>query len=374
MYFDRCRKPRVVPENFVFIQVERDDGGRVLNLSEDGLCFEVFASISLDQPVHFWFSFDLRDRLEAIGRLVWMDSKKGIGGLQFTDISDSVRQQIRDWMGRSRAGEAAAENEKVPTVPLPANSLAHSELPAFVSNARPRSFPSTKTLLVDESASTSKDGSLARHSEALTGLTELIPLKRHQAALRFQFWRGLLIGLLIASLIAALLFKYANREPQHSGVRESPAQDSPGDSKENGESQVSKYTPDAPPPFSDGFVAAPRRRAADRLSDESVEPAAVKRRQEFGKSSRSRAERPVTPVLAGEPARKKGTAPDQLWAAVQAGNAKAAVTLADMYLGGDGVPENCVQAKVLLQVASQRKNAQAIQKLHELESTGCPAH
>jgi TPR repeat protein len=45
--------------------------------------------------------------------------------------------------------------------------------------------------------------------------------------------------------------------------------------------------------------------------------------------------------------------------------------LADRYLRGDGVPVNCLQARVLLLVASEKKNAAAVKKLHELDKTGC---
>ena len=71
--------------------------------------------------------------------------------------------------------------------------------------------------------------------------------------------------------------------------------------------------------------------------------------------------------------KKPSATPEQLWAAVRRGNATAAVALADRYLQGDGVPQHCDQARVLLLVASEKNNADAIRKLHELDSTGCPA-
>jgi len=76
-----------------------------------------------------------------------------------------------------------------------------------------------------------------------------------------------------------------------------------------------------------------------------------------------------------EPGRTKKipATPQQLWSSVQAGNTKAAVALADLYLRGDGVPVNCDQARVLLLVASKENNAEAIKKLQDLEATGCPA-
>jgi len=60
-----------------------------------------------------------------------------------------------------------------------------------------------------------------------------------------------------------------------------------------------------------------------------------------------------------------------LWSAVEKGNSTAEMDLADLYLHGDGVARNCDQARVLLSVASEKGNPEAMQKLHELNRTGC---
>jgi len=60
-----------------------------------------------------------------------------------------------------------------------------------------------------------------------------------------------------------------------------------------------------------------------------------------------------------------------LWAAVEKGNSAAEMDLADLYLHGDGVARNCDQARVLLSVASGKGNTEAMQKLRELNRTGC---
>jgi TPR repeat protein len=70
--------------------------------------------------------------------------------------------------------------------------------------------------------------------------------------------------------------------------------------------------------------------------------------------------------------RKTSMTPEQMWASVQSGNSKAAVALADLYIKGEGVPQNCNQARVLLLAASEKRNAEAIKRLHELDKTGCP--
>jgi TPR repeat protein len=72
--------------------------------------------------------------------------------------------------------------------------------------------------------------------------------------------------------------------------------------------------------------------------------------------------------------KKLPATPQQLWSSFQAGNMKAAVALADLYIRGEGVPVNCEQARILLQVASKKNNAEASKKLEELDQGGCPAN
>jgi hypothetical protein len=60
-----------------------------------------------------------------------------------------------------------------------------------------------------------------------------------------------------------------------------------------------------------------------------------------------------------------------LWSAVEKGNSAAEMDLADLYLHGDGVSRNCDQARVLLSVASEKGNTEAMEKLRELNRTGC---
>ena len=60
-----------------------------------------------------------------------------------------------------------------------------------------------------------------------------------------------------------------------------------------------------------------------------------------------------------------------LWSAVEKGSSAAEMDLADLYLHGDGVARNCDQARVLLSAASSKGNVEAMQKLSELNRTGC---
>jgi TPR repeat protein len=71
---------------------------------------------------------------------------------------------------------------------------------------------------------------------------------------------------------------------------------------------------------------------------------------------------------------KNPLTPDQLWTLVQAGNSTAAAALAELYIKGEGVPQSCAQARVLLLVASEKRSAAAIKRLAELDKGGCPAN
>ncbi len=59
-----------------------------------------------------------------------------------------------------------------------------------------------------------------------------------------------------------------------------------------------------------------------------------------------------------------------LWRATALGNSDAQVRLADMYIYGQGVPQNCDQGLILLRSAAQKANAQAQGKLGALYATG----
>lgn len=54
------------------------------------------------------------------------------------------------------------------------------------------------------------------------------------------------------------------------------------------------------------------------------------------------------------------------WRSLEAGYTNAALPLANLYLDGSGVSRSCTQARILLDAAAQKNNAQAIQRLAQL--------
>jgi hypothetical protein len=62
---------------------------------------------------------------------------------------------------------------------------------------------------------------------------------------------------------------------------------------------------------------------------------------------------------------------DLLWSGVRKGYVPAEVTLADLFLRGDGVEKNCDQARVLLVAASKKGSLDARQMLEQMAEQGC---
>jgi hypothetical protein len=333
---ERREKTRKVPDEFAFLQLEQDDGGTVLDISEGGLRFESFAPVQVNGPIHFWFSLNRRERIEASGELAWTDPERKSGGLKFLSLSEGARDLIRDYIGHSSPRK------------LPAKAAAREMDPVatFVSRARPAqaSFSSAKK----ENRDASIPFPVSAESMA-SGV--LVPMKRHLAAMRRQLHIGLVIGAAVAAIVtfgAVKLPQYLHQN--RSAVRPtvaSPAQ--------------------AGPAIGSTLIAPPA------TSGPATDVFAISNQNKGSVPARSPA-----PSSADAPIRtsrqKNPLTPDQLWAMVQGGNSTAAAALAELYIKGEGVPQSCAQARVLLLVASEKRNAAAIKRLADLDKEGCPAN
>jgi hypothetical protein len=333
---ERREKLRKVPDQFAFLQLEQDDGGTVLDISEGGLRFESFAPVQEHGPIHFWFSLNLRERIEAWGEVAWTDEQRKSGGLKFLSLSEGGRDQIREYLARSSPQK----------VPATAETREADAVATFVSRARPRQ--ATRFSATSES----RDASIpfrAPQEPVADGM--LVPIQRHLAAMRHQLIVGALLGACVAGIIAFAAVKFSqylheNRAAAKPSV-ELPAQTGPG----TGSTSI------VPP----------------AVSGTPADVFAIGNQKKGGVAARTTPTSP--PDTGGHATRPKNPlTPDQLWTLVQAGNSTAAAALAELYIKGEGVPQSCAQARVLLLVASEKRNAAAIKRLAELDKEGCPAN
>jgi len=113
---ERRKFPRKKPDQLSYVNLENDNGGMLLDLSESGLGFHVVSP--LDSPygkLRFWFSVKSIDRIEAYGELIWADETRKSGGVKFVDLPESALKQIRAWL----AAPATAQEIIDPTLLAP---------------------------------------------------------------------------------------------------------------------------------------------------------------------------------------------------------------------------------------------------------------
>jgi hypothetical protein len=377
MNLDRRQEFRKMPDTFAFLQLERDDGGSVLDVSEGGLRFETFAPVPERGLVHLWFSLNLRERIEAWAEVVWTNAAKKCGGLKFLRLSEGGRAQIREWMTR-QFPEAAPEEEylRAMVAEMPARMEA-SETDAvarFVSKAR-----LWKKTHLPGAEGAADSSTLFPAPPEVEASGELVPMQRHVSAMRRQLIVGLLLGTCISVTGAVAVFKYSHYRHENTGsgkaLAELSAQKSLGATLPPVAVNPASASGTPTDVFGSGIQnkkAAKARTPAISAAETGGHPGA----QAWEAAALSPSTRASLPTsLNANPSRQKtALTPQQLWASVQAGNTTAAVALAELYIDGEGVPQNCDQARVLLLVASEKRNAGAIKRLQELDKTGCPAN
>jgi len=381
MDLNRRQQFRKVPEKLAFLQLERDDGGTVLDVSEGGLRFETFAPVHKNGPVHFWFSLNLRDRIEAWGEVVWTNGAKKSGGLRFLRLSEEARRHIREWMAelpsrRVSGGKAAPSTGADGTVGK-VQTGKWDAVAAFVSKARPRRL----TLLAggEDSGDFSLGASIRQ--ETLNQASGLVPVQKYLAAKRKQLIFGILLGMCISGAFAISAFKYSNYRRQIRDAERLAGESRAARLGTEVQTPAQALTTPVRPHPAPGDIFSPGKQKRGTSSDNT----ANNQKAAAPWPPRSRAmEPPALVASTGSSSSRqahssddasqgqRSRTPAQLWASVQAGNSKAAVELAELYIQGEGVPRNCAQARVLLLVASEKRNAGAIKRLQDLDKTGCP--
>jgi cell division protein FtsN len=96
---ERRHSPRIALKNLAYVNLEPDNGGILIDVSEGGICFRSAVPVPQSSAVHFSFSLDSH-RIEASGRLAWTDTTRKRGGLRFTEVSSEAQSAISDWISR----------------------------------------------------------------------------------------------------------------------------------------------------------------------------------------------------------------------------------------------------------------------------------
>jgi hypothetical protein len=112
-------------QQLVYLELGRDNGGVMLNLSEEGCGFQAISPVKLGKT-RFAFQISGGRRIAGEGDVEWVDDAGIMGGLRFASLTPEARKQIRMWLADTNAPEELGEGVLPAATPGPP-----AEAPAF---------------------------------------------------------------------------------------------------------------------------------------------------------------------------------------------------------------------------------------------------
>jgi hypothetical protein len=91
-------RTRVV--DLVYLKMQPENGGILLDVSSTGLGFQAADPIGTEAQPHFRLSAGWIDDIELTGDLIWLDETRKRGGLRFGQLPEAVREQIQEWVSK----------------------------------------------------------------------------------------------------------------------------------------------------------------------------------------------------------------------------------------------------------------------------------
>ena len=139
---ERRRVPRLRLASLAYVDVDSDNGGILLNLSETGIALQAVApfagltrvTLRIQPPKP-------RKRLDLHAEITWLSESKKEAGLQFLEVADDTRAEIANWIsaeGGAREPRATGDSAApLPTAVSPAHFPEEAPAPG---RKWPRSF------------------------------------------------------------------------------------------------------------------------------------------------------------------------------------------------------------------------------------------
>lgn len=122
---ERRSSPREkMKHHVVLVFFGEDNWGKLTNMSESGMAFEFAKPPALSERVNFTFQAMggtpiprngkvLGDLFEAPGKIVWTREFERGAGVQFVDLAEASREQIRQWLSFETSTNTSTPGERV---------------------------------------------------------------------------------------------------------------------------------------------------------------------------------------------------------------------------------------------------------------------
>lgn len=101
---ERRLDPRLQVSNIMYVQLGEHNGGVILNVSNGGLAVQAATPLMVDQLPPLLFQLSATKWVQASARIAWLTPSKRTAGLQFNDLSETARGDIRGWIALEMGG------------------------------------------------------------------------------------------------------------------------------------------------------------------------------------------------------------------------------------------------------------------------------
>jgi hypothetical protein len=374
-------------QQLVYLELGRENGGVMLNLSEEGCGFQAITPVKCGET-RFAFQINGGRRIAGDAEVVWADEAGIMGGLRFLNLPVEAHREIRLWLNETNA---PAEPGFVPAA-VGSSAIGGQRVRAV--GGEERTTPAASVRVAEEEPPPAPPPWLnvrAGNYGPMDDERFRAPFRDHESfgpphQKSAAVWRGIAMMATLVALAALVIVYQHDVGTTLIWLGETLA----------GKTKASSVVPDKQPASS-----IPPTAANGGLENSATNPAAEKdvhsqKIDDLGLpadkelATAGRPEVPSTSSGAGsavgrpesvlesqglpqksEPTWNAGDSVESLWGAVQGGSVSAEMSLAERFARGEGVNKNCDQAKVLMKAAADRGNREARLRLYEMETAGC---
>jgi hypothetical protein len=389
-------------QSLVYLELGRENGAVMLNLSEEGCGFQAISPVKLGKT-RFAFQISGGRRIAGEAEVQWVDEAGVTGGLHFLDLQPEAKKQVRMWLNDTNAPEEPGDGVTTANAPVPVDNLRQSWVeaqnwqasgPAPAKETRRAPRPETSVGVAEEPPLAAPwANSPPSALPVLEDVRARFPLMRGDdyyggpRARSAARWRGLAV---LATVVAAGAFLYvyqreagesliwlgevlAGRTKASAAIPQSkpvetaaPAESAQAPADANA-AQEKTDAQETPKPGSGGEPTTESELTQGTQLPPMQSEAVIRSTQPRPESL---LEQPAERQKA-DPPRSESESVASLWDAVKGGSVAAEMSLAERFARGEGVAKNCDQARVLLKAAAGKGNKEARLRLYQLESGGC---
>ncbi|HZH85048.1 MAG TPA: PilZ domain-containing protein [Phototrophicaceae bacterium] len=96
--------------SLAYVKLGEENGGIILNLSEDGMAVRAVMGVGHDRTPPLRFPLpNSTDSIAISGRIAWKGDAGKLAGVQFVDMPDPMRDRIRSWVAEENSPRAKRE-------------------------------------------------------------------------------------------------------------------------------------------------------------------------------------------------------------------------------------------------------------------------